>query len=206
MSRFPAAFRLPAFASRSSDSRQGIGPSSRSAYRTQRIRTLTGLPRSARTSYGRGGCLLYPEDGDAHPVDSSSPAGACRFPAASPYTPLQHPISGASDNEASTKVQAIHPSGLPLACGSRMERAPLGFSPELRTPPTQEPTTHVRVGTGLEHKPGTTLTTSAGPPIRASTRNVRPRVAAKRSDYVERATTTNPAEQGKPEASRLSST
>jgi hypothetical protein len=99
------------------------------------VRTPAGLPRSTRTSYDRGGCLLYPEDGDAHPVGPSSPTGACRFPAASPYTPLQHPISGASDNEASTEVYAIHPSGLPLACGPRMGRAPLGFSPELRTPP-----------------------------------------------------------------------
>ena len=34
VSRFPVAFPLPAFASRSSDSRRGVGPSSRSAYRT----------------------------------------------------------------------------------------------------------------------------------------------------------------------------
>ena len=30
-------------------------------------RTPTGLPRSTRTSYDRDGCLLYPEDGGAHP-------------------------------------------------------------------------------------------------------------------------------------------
>jgi hypothetical protein len=35
MSWFPVAFRLPAFASRSSDARRGIGPSSRSAYRAK---------------------------------------------------------------------------------------------------------------------------------------------------------------------------
>ena len=34
-SRFPVAFRPPAFASRSSDTRRGVGPSSRSAYRTR---------------------------------------------------------------------------------------------------------------------------------------------------------------------------
>ena len=66
MSRFPVAFRLPAFAFRSSDSRRGIRPSSRSAYRAK-ARTSTGLPRFARTSYSRGGCLLYPEDGGALP-------------------------------------------------------------------------------------------------------------------------------------------
>jgi hypothetical protein len=68
MSRFPAAFRPPAFASRSSDSRRGVGPSSRSAYRARdRVRTPTGLPRSARTSCDRGGRPLYPEDGGALP-------------------------------------------------------------------------------------------------------------------------------------------
>jgi hypothetical protein len=69
MSRFPVAFPPPAFASRSSDSRRGVGPSSRSAYRaTPAARTSTGLPRSARMSYDRGGCPLYPEDGGALPA------------------------------------------------------------------------------------------------------------------------------------------
>ena len=118
------------------------------------VRTPSGLPRSTRTSYDRGGCLLYPEDGDAHPAGPSSPTGACRFPAASPYTPLQQPISGASDNEASTKVYAIHPSGLPLACGPRMERAPLGFSPELRTPPPERRRRTSGWGRALSTSPG----------------------------------------------------
>ena len=43
----------------------------------------------------------------------------------------------------------VHPSGLPLTCGPRMEREPLGLNPELRTPPL--PATHVRAETGLEH-------------------------------------------------------
>ncbi len=38
------------------------------------------------------------------------------------------------------------PTGLLLACGSRMEREPLGFFPELRTP--QLPATHVGAETG----------------------------------------------------------
>jgi len=36
MSRFPVAFPPPAFASRSSDTRRGVGRSSRSAYRHRR--------------------------------------------------------------------------------------------------------------------------------------------------------------------------
>jgi hypothetical protein len=37
--------------------------------------------------------------------------------------------------------------------------------PELRTPPTRSRTTHVGVGTGHEHGPGTTYSTSVEPPI-----------------------------------------
>jgi len=93
-SRFPVAFPLPAFASRSSDARRGAGLSSRSAYRTcDHVRTSTGLPLSARSSCGRGGCLLYPEDGGAPPSRGTCPAGACRSSAASPSTPVppSHP-------------------------------------------------------------------------------------------------------------------
>jgi hypothetical protein len=43
----------------------------------------------------------------------------------------------------------VRPSGLPLACCSRMERDPLGLNPELRTP--QLPAAHVGAGTDLEH-------------------------------------------------------
>jgi len=90
VSRFPAAFRLPAFASRVILSRQGVGPSSRSAYRTQpHARTLTGLPRSPRTRCGRGGCLLYPEGGGTHPADKKSSTGACRSSTAQPLHPAQ---------------------------------------------------------------------------------------------------------------------
>jgi hypothetical protein len=51
---------------------------------TSPCRTLTGFPCSTRARYDRGGCLLCPEDGGAHPADSTSPVGACRFPTASP--------------------------------------------------------------------------------------------------------------------------
>jgi hypothetical protein len=46
-----------------------------------------------------------------------SPAGTRRFAAASPCTPPYFPSTGISLHEASTRVQAIRPSGLPLACG-----------------------------------------------------------------------------------------
>ena len=85
---FLLPFDLPAFASRVILSRRGVGPSSRSAYRTRRrARTLTGFPRSTHASYGRGGCLLYPEGGGAHPADKKSPTGACRSSTAQPLHP-----------------------------------------------------------------------------------------------------------------------
>ena len=95
MSRFPAAFRLPAFASWSSCARWGAGPSLRSAYRSCcQGRTPTGLPRSARMSCGRGGCPLYPGDCGARTAGRSSPAAARRLAAARPCTPVQQPTTG----------------------------------------------------------------------------------------------------------------
>ena len=56
------------------------------------------------------------------------------------------PSRGALHDEASTRVQAIHPSDFPLACGrpdgtGRPRALPLGFA-------TRSRTTHARVGTG----------------------------------------------------------
>src|ERR1019366_1699474 len=79
------------------------------------------------------------------------------------------------DNEVSTEVHAIHPSGLPLACGSRLEREPLGF------PPSFGPRRYQRRPSGwgqaLEYWPRTTLSTSVDPPVLEFTRSVRPHVA-----------------------------
>ena len=112
-------------------------------------RTLTGLPRSARTSCDRGGCPLCPEDGGAHHELRR---------VLSRRLPLHH---GQSLNPATTShharlcftrhqtgVHVVHPSGLPLACDPRVERGRLGLFPELRTPPTRSRTTHVGEGTG----------------------------------------------------------
>jgi hypothetical protein len=179
VSRFPVAFRLPAFASLVI-----LSP----------LRSWTflavGLPDNARTPSGfhvphprvttGKGALSTPRTAVlTRPIASLRPP-----PAASqrecPYTPAEHPSSGAQLDEASLRVHCIHPSGLPLACVPRMERAPLGFSPELRTLPL--PATHVRVGTGIEHLPGPTQSTSSvDPPSHESTRIVRPRVAPRDS-------------------------
>ena len=176
MSRFPVVFRPPAFASRSSDSRRRIGPSSRSAYRTSPPGPRRGLPRFARTSCERGGCLLCPEDGGAHPGWAGFPVGACRFPAASPCTPLPHPIGGADRNETSARGLRASPVRSASRLWPQMGRAPLGFCLMLRTPPGT-PATHVRPRPGREHGPGTTPSIFVEPPINVFTQCVRPRVA-----------------------------
>ena len=150
MPRFPAAFRLPAFASRSSHPRRGVGPPSRSAYRAKGpdpdgVTTFrTHEPRPGRAS-------LIPRGRWCSPGQAQSPAGTRRFAAASPCTPLQHPIHGAGVDEASTEIHAIHPSGLPLACDPRMERAPSGF------PPSSEPHHHWRRPSGQGQAMSTSL-------------------------------------------------
>ena len=50
-------------------------------------RTPTGLSRFARLRFGRGGCPLYPGDSGAHTTGRSSPAAACRIPAAESLDP-----------------------------------------------------------------------------------------------------------------------
>lgn len=135
----------------------------------QGARTSTGLPRSARMSCDRGGCPLNPEDGGAHPGRGSCSAGACRSTAASPSTRFSPSILRPPLYEASTRIYAIHPSGLPQACSARMERPPLGF-PEASHPADQEPTSHAEVGPG--HRARTWKyslnITSVDPPIGSS--------------------------------------
>ncbi len=107
------------------------------------------VPRERDTT-GVGAPLL--RDGDALPAGKESPTGACRFSTASPAPRWNIPSAEPKITKHHQGFSRLHPSGLPLACGLRMERRPLGFSPELRTEPL--PATHVGVGTGLEHWPG----------------------------------------------------
>ena len=166
MSRFPVAFRPPAFASRPSDTRRGVGLSSRSAYRLK-----AGPRRGYRVPHARAatgvGAPYTPRTAVLIPVWGTCPAGACRSTAASPSTRSNIPSCGAPLYEASTRVHAIHPSGLPLACGRPDGTGRrLGFPLRLPHPADQEPTTHARGGdrpssTDLEQR----STTSAEPPI-----------------------------------------
>jgi hypothetical protein len=143
LSRFPAAFRLPAFASRSSDSRRGTGPSSRSAYRP----TAPDLDGGYRVSHARAttgvGASCVPRTAVLFPaerVPQPAPAALLR-----PVPALRYriPPTELTVTRHQPEVQVLHPSGLPLACSARMEQAPSGFCLMLRTPPGT-PATHVR--------------------------------------------------------------
>ena len=83
---------------------------------------------------------------------------------ASPYGPAgtSHRRGSPSRSLNGGSLTFAHPDLL-LACGPRVEREPLGFFPELRTP--QSPATHVRAETGhhalarvlhLRHQPNLT--------------------------------------------------
>ena len=151
MSRFPVAFPLPAFASRSSDARRGIGPSSRSAYRarpearpdldgvtafrTHELRPgwVPSIPRGRRCSSRPRDVLL---------------TGACRSPSGQSFHPAPASHLRGSLYEASTRVHAIDPSGLPLACGRPDGTGRPWAFPRASHPADQEPTTHAEVGTG----------------------------------------------------------
>jgi len=148
MSRFPAAFRPPAFASWSSCARWGAGPSLRSAYRSCcQGRTPTGLPRSARMSCGRGGCPLYPGDCGARTAGRSSPAAACRLAAARPCAPVQRPTTGGFLSRGIIKgSRSFTRPAFPSPVAPGWSGSPWAYPPELHTPPS--PAAHVGVGTG----------------------------------------------------------
>jgi hypothetical protein len=134
--------------------------------RQRRAWTQTGFPRSTPARYDRVGCPLYPGDSGAHPGRMPCPTSACRFTTASPYTALTQPTCTAPTYETSTRVHAIHPSGLPLTCNPRMERGPSGFPSSFAPRRYQRRTS--KVGPRREHAPGTRAPTSAGPPIHSS--------------------------------------
>jgi hypothetical protein len=130
-SRFPAAFQPPAFAFWASCSRHGIQLPSRSACRCRpngRHRTLTGFPRFPRLSYGRVGLPLYPGDDGVPTTIGKSVAAACRLTTAGPYHPSPtQPTRDVMLTRHQQGFNVVSPFGLPLACDTRSERAPLGF-------------------------------------------------------------------------------
>jgi len=105
----------------------GLGPSLRSAYRAC-ARTPSGfhVPH-VRVATGEG-ALSTPRT-----VVLTRPDASFRPPPAAsqrqrPCTSVMLPPPEAQLDEASSRVHRIRPSGLPLACGPRMERGPLGLA------------------------------------------------------------------------------
>ena len=131
LSRFPAAFRPPAFASWAI-----LFPPGSSASLTVglpdacRHRTSTGFPRSARSEIRPGWVPPLPRDGGALPADDGDPRPA---PAASHGQSL-HP-AGTTHRRGSTMTRhhrgftRVHPSGLPLACAPGWNESPWASPP-----------------------------------------------------------------------------
>jgi len=102
VSRFPVAFPLPAFASRSSDSRRGIGPSSRSAYRPK-----AGPRRGSRVPHARAapgvGALCAPRTAVLFPAEARSQPAPAALLRLVPSPRHDVPPCEALLHEASTK-------------------------------------------------------------------------------------------------------
>ena len=146
---FPLPFSCRRSLLRSSLPRWRHRPSLRSAHRPRRspCRPPSGLPRSTHASCDRIGCPLDPGAAVLTRLDRSLSTGACRFPAASPARPAltSHPRASTMTRQHRGFTH-VHPPGLSLTRGPRMERGPFGLNPGLRTP--RLPATHAGVGTG----------------------------------------------------------
>ena len=94
--RFPAAFRLPAFASWASCPARGFRPpyGRPTGHPQQRCRTLTGFPRSARVRPGPGRAPSIPRGQRCSRPSPLSAAAACRFSTAGPCHPGNAPRPG----------------------------------------------------------------------------------------------------------------
>ena len=128
-SRFPVAFRPPAFASWAFLSRQGVPPFSRSAYPPPRqmLGTSTGFPCSARTRYGwvRVPPLLW----GLRCSHSRRKRISCRC-RSSATSPALRSFSCLPELRVTKPHQGftlVHPSTLLLTCDPRTGQGPLGF-------------------------------------------------------------------------------
>jgi hypothetical protein len=145
----------------SSDSRCGVGPSSRSAYRPPTWRrTPTGYHvLHVRDTTGMGapstpGTAVFSRPDDLPDRRLPLPSGQSLHPAGASHrrgSSLRGINGGSRDSPVRSAPRLQSPDGT----------GTLGLSPELRTPPL--PAAHVRAGPGSEHAPGTTqpISTSA---------------------------------------------
>ena len=113
-----------------------LGP--RRGFRVPHARAATGV-----------GALCAP--GTTVPIRTGATTRPAPAASQRPVPPPRKPSHrrGSCLNEASTKGSHVFARPVfPSPVATRMERAALGLSPELRTPPTRSRTTHVGEGTG----------------------------------------------------------
>ena len=120
-------------------------------------RTLTGLPRSARTSCDRGGCPLCPEDGGAHPELKRVLSRRLPFhhgQSLNPATTSHHARLCFTRHQREFKQFTLSVFPSPVTPG--WNRGALGFSPSFapRRPGAGQRTSGR--GQAIEHGPGTT--------------------------------------------------
>ena len=112
-------------------SRWGVRPSSRSAAPDHT--TAPGPQRGFHVPHERDttgvGAPYTPRRRCPPGRHGSLPASACRFPTASPAPRCNNPSAGLTITRHHQGFTHVHPSGLPLACGPRMERETLGLYP-----------------------------------------------------------------------------
>ena len=163
MPRFPAAFRPAGIRLLAIRSRRGSW-SFLAVGLPGRTRTPTGFSRSARPETRPARVPSVPRGHGVLTADASSPAAvAASLRQALP--PALRPISRGHCHEASDEgIACAHPSGLPLACGPRMERGPLGFLPRCFEPRRCQRRTS-GVGTDHEHFSGAHRRLHADPPF-----------------------------------------
>jgi hypothetical protein len=98
-------------------------------------RTSTGLPRSARMSYDRGGCPLYPGDGGAHPGPSGVLGRRLPLHGGQSLDPCSsHPSTGVHFTRHQRGFKQFTRPAIPLARGR-----PDGTSRRLSFPPGSAP-------------------------------------------------------------------
>jgi hypothetical protein len=129
-SRFPVAFRLPAFASWAFLSRQGIPPFSRSAYpppRKVNAGTSTGFPCFARTRCGWARVPPFTPGLRCSHNRRKRIGCRCRSSATSPALRSFSCLPELRVTKPHQGFTLVHPSTLPLACDPRTRQGPLGF-------------------------------------------------------------------------------
>ena len=150
---FPAAFRLPAFASWASCPARGFRPScDRPTVPPEAARTRTGFPCSARMRCGWIGCLLYPGGSGARTTGACPrpPPAASQRPA--PVTLDYDPPQDVYLTRHQQRFTVVHPSQPSPRLWPPAERDPRAF-PRAPHPAGHDPAAHARAWTGYGHCP-----------------------------------------------------